>query len=100
MEEAIYAPRIKLITDACHVAQVQARLPSDFDIDLIIDALYGAIWYKVLIRFEEVTENYVKSLIAQTLKTSGFRNVAKYVICDVCVRANIVKQIVFDTSQK
>ena len=68
MEEAIYAPRIKLITDACHVAQVQARLPSDFDIDLIIDALYGAIWYKVLIRFEEVTENYVKSLIAQTLK--------------------------------
>ena len=68
MEEAIYAPRIKLITDACHVAQVQARLPSDFDIDLIIDALYGAIWYKVLIRFEEVTEIYVESLIAQTLK--------------------------------
>jgi AcrR family transcriptional regulator len=67
MEEAIYAPRIKLIGDAfCH-AQEHDLFPDHFDIDLLIDALYGAVWYKVLIRFETVTKTYVKKLVAQTL---------------------------------
>lgn len=67
MEEAIYAPRIKLIADACRIAQEKALLPNHFDINVIIDALYGAVWYKVLIRFEKVTETYIKNLITQTL---------------------------------
>ena len=69
MEEAVYAPRISLITDAFRHAQekVQEQFPPGFDVDLMIDTLYGAVWYKVLIRFEKVTHTYIKKLVAQTL---------------------------------
>ncbi|MDA9316107.1 TetR/AcrR family transcriptional regulator [Pseudomonadales bacterium] len=67
MEEAIYAPRITLIIEACRQAQKKNLFPKHFDIDLLIDALYGAVWYKVLIRFQKVTRPYIKKLVAQTL---------------------------------
>ena len=67
MEEAVYAPRIKLIADAFRRAQEQNIFPAHFDIDLLIDALYGAVWYKVLIRFEKVSKGYIKTLVDQVL---------------------------------
>jgi AcrR family transcriptional regulator len=67
MEEAVYAPRIKLIADAFRRAQEQNLFPAHFDIDLLIDALYGAVWYKVLIRFEKVSKGYIKTLVDQVL---------------------------------
>jgi AcrR family transcriptional regulator len=67
MEEAVYAPRIELIMQACRQAQEKNLLSPHFDIDLVIDALYGAVWYKVLIRFETVTRTYIKKLVTQTL---------------------------------
>ena len=42
------------------------RLPGDFDIDVAIDTLYGAVWYKFLIRFETVQRAYIRKLVAQT----------------------------------
>lgn len=65
MEEAVYAPRIALIADAFRQAQRRGRFPTDVDIDLVIDSLYGAVWYKVLIRFEKVTRTYVNKLVTQ-----------------------------------
>ena len=65
MEEAVYAPRIKLIIDAFRQAQQKKQFPQHFDVDLLIDTLYGAVWYKVLIRFEKVTPPYIKELVSQ-----------------------------------
>lgn len=67
MEEAVYAPRIKLIKDAFLHAQEKGQFPQHFDIDLLIDTLYGAVWYKVLIRFGKVTRPYIKKLVSQSL---------------------------------
>ncbi|MFT6437274.1 MAG: AcrR family transcriptional regulator [Candidatus Azotimanducaceae bacterium] len=67
MEQAIYAPRIELIVDAFRLAQEKRLFPLDVDVDLAIDALYGAVWYKVLIRFQKVNRPYIKKLVAQTL---------------------------------
>ena len=67
MEEAVYAPRIGLITDAIRYAQEQEQFPARLDVDLMIDTLYGAVWYKVLIRFEKVTPTYIKKLVAQAM---------------------------------
>ena len=67
MEEAVYAPRIKLIGDAFRQARKQGLFPRHYNIDLLIDSLYGAVWYKVLIRFEKVTRPYIKKLVAQAL---------------------------------
>ena len=70
MEEAVYAPRIKLITDAIMSAQDTGSFPRDVDINVLIDTLYGAVWYKVLIRFEKVTRAYIKKLVSQVLDES------------------------------
>ena len=52
----------------CVPAGAQARtIPNHYDIDLLIDSLYGAVWYKVLIRFEKVTRPYIKKLVSQAL---------------------------------
>ena len=48
-------------------AQEQEQFPARLDVDLMIDTLYGAVWYKVLIRFEKVTRTYIKKLVAQAL---------------------------------
>jgi AcrR family transcriptional regulator len=67
MEEAVYAPRISVIADAFCRAQEKNLFPARFDVDLMIDALYGAVWYKVLIRFEKVNKTYIKKLVTQVL---------------------------------
>ncbi|HAJ28686.1 MAG TPA: hypothetical protein DCL32_00810 [Gammaproteobacteria bacterium] len=77
MAEAVYAPRIKLIVDAFQQARVTQVFPADFEIDLAIDALYGAVWYKVLIRFETVDQTYIQSLVAQTLGRDDHRKAVK-----------------------
>jgi len=69
MEEAVYAPRIQLIADAFRRAQEQDTFPADINVDLLIDTLYGAVWYKVLLRFETVTRPYIKNLVKQILET-------------------------------
>lgn len=64
MEEIVYAPRIALIADAFRQAQDVGKFPADADTNLVIDSLYGAVWYKVLIRFETVNRKYIRDLVA------------------------------------
>ena len=68
MAEAVYVPRINLIKQAFKEAQAAGELSKNINIDVAIDALYGAVWYKVLIRFETVNRNYIDALIKQYLK--------------------------------
>ena len=67
MEAVVYAPRIALITDSFRQAQEDGKFPADADTNLVIDSLYGAVWYKVLIRFETLNRKYIKDLVAQIL---------------------------------
>ena len=67
MAEAVYLPRIGQIRTAFREAQGQGLFPADADIDVSIDELYGAVWYKVLIRFETVSTAYIKKLVRQAL---------------------------------
>ena len=68
MAEAVYVPRINLIKQAFKEAQAVGEFSKNINIDVAIDALYGAVWYKVLIRFETVNRNYIDALIKQYLK--------------------------------
>ena len=67
MAEAVYLPRIGQIRTAFREAQGQGLFPADADIDVAIDELYGAVWYKVLIRFETVSAAYIKKLVRPAL---------------------------------
>ena len=67
MAEAVYLPRIVTIRKAFQKAQDDALFAKDADIDVTIDELYGAVWYKVLIRFETIDAPYIQKLVAQAL---------------------------------
>jgi AcrR family transcriptional regulator len=71
MAEAVYLPRIEQIRMAFREAQEQKVFPQTADIDVAIDELYGAVWYKVLIRFEAVDRAYIKKLVSQALAPNG-----------------------------
>lgn len=42
MEEAVYAPRVRLIEDAFKPARKLQLFPKEVDIKVVIDAFYGA----------------------------------------------------------
>ena len=67
MAEAVYQPRIAEIKKAFHHAQANQSFAANADIDVAIDALYGAVWYKVLIRFETIDAGYISQLVNQAL---------------------------------
>ena len=68
MADAVYLPRIILIKQAFEEAQAAGQFAKNVNIDVTIDALYGAVWYKVLIRFETVNRAYIDALVQQYLK--------------------------------
>jgi len=68
MDESVYQPRIALIKDALHRAEPLELLAPATSVATVIDTLYGAIWYKVLIRFEDVPRQYVAEIIEQAFK--------------------------------
>ncbi|MCE7997997.1 MAG: TetR/AcrR family transcriptional regulator [Rhodobiaceae bacterium] len=71
MAEAVYLPRISLIKRAFQEAQESGAYPKDINVDVAIDALYGAVWYKVLIRFETVDRSYIETLVGQYLNQAS-----------------------------
>jgi hypothetical protein len=40
----------------------RGELPSNLDLDLVLDILYGAIYMRYLIRHDELSESYVKEV--------------------------------------
>jgi AcrR family transcriptional regulator len=71
MEQAVYAPRIELIAEAFNRSRGTGELADHIDPSLAIDSLYGAVWYKILLRSDTVTRPYIKKLIDQAIQGLG-----------------------------
>ena len=71
MAEAVYLPRINPIMQAFEHAQEKGEFSQDIDIDVAIDELFGAVWYKVLIRFGTVDKAYIKKLVRQVFRSNS-----------------------------
>ena len=52
-------------------AQEKGEFSQDIDIDVAIDELFGAVWYKVLIRFGTVDKAYIKKLVRQVFRSNS-----------------------------
>lgn len=65
MESDVYFPRIELIIAAFKLAEANGEFPHPRDISILIDQLYGAVWYKVMIRFEKVDATFTRKLVNQ-----------------------------------
>jgi len=65
MESTIYLPRIELILEAFKLAKSKNVAPTVKNVNVLIHQLYGAIWYKVMIRFEQVDATFVRKLVDQ-----------------------------------
>ena len=53
--KGFYAPRIELIAEAFNRSRETGELADHIDPSLVIDSLYGAVWYKILLRSDTVT---------------------------------------------
>jgi AcrR family transcriptional regulator len=71
MADAVYLPRINSIMQAFKHAQEKGEFSQDIDIDVAIDELFGAVWYKVLIRFGTVDQAYIKKLVRQVFRSNS-----------------------------
>ena len=65
MESDVYFPRIELIIAAFKLAEANSEFPHPSDIKILIDQLYGAVWYKVMIRFEPIDATFTRKLVNQ-----------------------------------
>jgi len=65
MESDVYFPRIELILAAFKLAEANGEFSHPKDINILIDQLYGAVWYKVIIRFEKVDSKFTRKLVDQ-----------------------------------
>ena len=65
MKSTFYVPRIKLILDAFRATSSKDEAPAVKNVNLLIHQLYGAVWYKVMIRFEQVDASFVRKLVDQ-----------------------------------
>ena len=66
MQSSIYQPRIELILEAFKSAKSKDEAPAVKNVNVLIHQLYGAIWYKVMIRFEQVDAAFVRKLVDQS----------------------------------
>ena len=71
MADAVYLPRINSIMQAFKHAQEKGEFSQDIDIDVAIYELFGAVWYKVLIRFGTVDKAYIKKLVRQFFRSNS-----------------------------
>lgn len=55
---------IKFLKLACKRKQIK----SDCDVDLILDMLFGAIYYRFTIPYREIDEVYIRSLVENTFR--------------------------------
>jgi len=49
-------------------AQVAGELPADVDPELVVDAISGPLYYRLLMRHEPLTETYADDLVAQAFR--------------------------------
>jgi AcrR family transcriptional regulator len=64
------APRRQMWRRALERFQAKGALPADFDINVVLDAMYGPLYFLLMVRHGKVTSAYAESL-ARTL-LSGF----------------------------
>jgi hypothetical protein len=49
----------------------RGELPADTDLDLLLDSLYGPIYFRFLIRHDELTEKFADKICGVVLKNCG-----------------------------
>jgi AcrR family transcriptional regulator len=61
------APRRQLGRAALQTAVDRGELVAGADIDMILDVLYGAVYYRLFVSFQPLTPEYVAALVSRTL---------------------------------
>ncbi|MDM0066743.1 TetR-like C-terminal domain-containing protein [Variovorax sp. J31P207] len=68
------APRRAQAKEVIADARTRRELRDDLDEDVFIDTLFGAVYYRLLIPYAEVTDRYVAALVDQVLAGAASRD--------------------------
>ncbi|MES1264660.1 MAG: TetR/AcrR family transcriptional regulator [Variovorax sp.] len=68
------APRRAQAKEVIAEARTRCELRDDLDDDVFIDTLFGAVYYRLLIPYAEVTDRYVEALVDQALAGASSRD--------------------------
>jgi len=60
-------PRRAQAKEVIAEARARGELRKDFDEEVFIDTLFGAVYYRLLIPYAEVTDRYIEALVDQVL---------------------------------
>ncbi|WP_067479057.1 TetR/AcrR family transcriptional regulator [Actinomadura hibisca] len=64
---AMVGPRIEAARERLRRAREQGQLAADADVDLIIDLLYGPLYYRLLLHLEPYSPERIRMVIERTL---------------------------------
>ena len=62
---SVLSPRLDIIYEALELGVTSEQISPKADHKIIVDQLWGGVWYKVMIRNEPVTSRFVNALVDQ-----------------------------------
>lgn len=72
LQEAFWAqwiaPRRKQAREVIEEAVVTGRIAPDVEADVLIDEIFGAVYYRLLIPYDDLSDAYVKRLVEQVFR--------------------------------
>ena len=69
--EAIVLVRRRKIAGVIERGLTRGQLPTGTDAELLMDLLFGALWYRLLMRHAPITEAFARNLVTQVLGPSS-----------------------------
>jgi AcrR family transcriptional regulator len=75
--EAVVLVRRRKIAGAIESGIARGQLPAGTDAEILMDLLFGALWYRLLMRHAPITEAFARSLVAHTLGGAEARSSAR-----------------------
>jgi Tetracyclin repressor-like, C-terminal domain len=71
--ERIFWPRVEAAKERLRAAQVDGQLATAIDLDLAVDLLYGAFYYRYLLRAAPLTHEHAEAVVEAVLTGIGSR---------------------------
>lgn len=71
LRRRLIAPRRAAVVELLRSGVEQGELRGDLEVEAAIDGLYGALYYRLLVSHEPLTEPYVETIIEQALDGIG-----------------------------
>src|SRR5262249_5764883 len=68
LREVLIAKRRAVLLQVLERGQARGELKSDADLDVMVDLMFGALWYRLLMQHAKLDSRFAKQLVAHVLE--------------------------------